>query len=75
MLCNFVFAISLYLSLIPRKKSVTCGIGNLHAFECNLDVISRGNDEVIPQGEAECNLATSECNYIQNCTKKHVITY
>ena len=32
----------------------------LHAFECNLDIISRVNDEVISQGEAECNLAISE---------------
>ena len=41
----------------------------------NLDIISQGNGEVISRGEAECNLATSECNYIQNCTIKHVITY
>ena len=38
-------------------------------------IIARGNGEVISQGEAECNLAISECNYIQNCTKKHVIIY
>ena len=32
------------------------------------------NGEAISRGEAECNLAISECNYIQNCSKKHVIT-
>ena len=32
----------------------------LHAFECNTDIILRGNGEVISRGEAECNLAISE---------------
>ena len=32
----------------------------LHAFECNTDIISRVNGEVISRGEAECNLAISE---------------
>ena len=32
----------------------------LHAFECNADIISRVNGEVISRGEAECNLAFSE---------------
>ena len=32
----------------------------LHAFECNMDIISRGNGEVITRGEAECNLAIPE---------------
>ena len=32
----------------------------LHAFECNSDIISRVNGEVISRGEAECNLAISE---------------
>ena len=36
--------------------------------------VIRGNDEVISRGEAERNLAISQCNYIQNCTKNHVIT-
>ena len=50
-------------------------VGNLHAFECNLDIIARVNGEVISRGEAESNLAISECNYIQNCMIKHVIPY
>ena len=25
----------------------------IHAFECNLDIIARGNGEVLSQGEAE----------------------
>ena len=32
----------------------------LHAFECNMDIISRVNGEVISRGVAECNLAISE---------------
>ena len=32
----------------------------LHAFECNTDITSRVNGEVISRGEAECNLAISE---------------
>ena len=31
----------------------------LHAFECNMNIISRVNGEVISRGEAECNLAIS----------------
>ena len=32
----------------------------LHAFVCNMDIILRGNGEVISRGEAESNLAVSE---------------
>ena len=32
----------------------------LHAFECNTDIMSQVNGEVISRGEAECNLAISE---------------
>ena len=31
----------------------------LHAFECNMDIISRVNGEVISRGEADCKLAIS----------------
>ena len=48
-------------------------IAKLHVFKCNLDIIARGNGKVISQGKTECNLAISECDYIQNCMKKHVI--
>ena len=44
-------------------------VGNYMLF----DIISRGNSEVISRGEAECHLAISESNCIQNCTKKDVI--
>ena len=40
-----------------------------------MDIIAQGNGEVISQGEAECNLAISECNYIQNCTNNLLIIY
>ena len=39
-------------------------------FECNLDIIARESGEIISRGEAECNLAISECKYIQKLHEK-----
>ena len=51
-------AIILVLRLTPSESD--CLYRLLHAFECNTDIISRVNGEVISRGEAECNLAISE---------------
>ena len=42
----------------------------LHAFECNSDIISRVNGEVISRGEAECNLATFPSEIISELHEK-----
>ena len=50
-------------------KAYFCSVNGKISIGMLIWRIERGNGEVISRGEAECNLAISECNYIQNCAK------